>query len=188
MNFRGRSARALGSRLFAVVLIAILGSVAVPSAIPAGANTGGTGTGGKGGGGCHKDARLKGGKAIAPPCAPGRVKRVIAAANRIRKEPYKYGGGHARWKDSGYDCSGAVSYALHGGRLLRSPLDSSGLGRWGKRGRGNWITVFGAPSHAYMVVAGLRFDTSMVRGNGPGWSRSLRSTPENYKKRHRGRF
>lgn len=113
---------------------------------------------------------------------------MIAAANRIRKKPYRWGGGHGRWKDKGYDCSGAVSYALHGGRFLSSPLDSSGLARWGKRGKGRWITVYGARSHAYVVVAGLRFDTAMVRGDGPGWSKRLRSTPERYKKRHKGRY
>lgn len=129
-------------------------------------------------------AKLKRGKAIPPENAPKRVKKVIAAANRIRNKPYKYGGGHGRWNDSGYDCSGAVSYALHGAKLLESPLDSSGLARYGKKKKGDWITVYGAPSHAYMVVAGLRFDTSMVRGDGPGWSKKLRSTPENYKARH----
>ena len=129
-------------------------------------------------------AKLVKGKAIAPENAPRKVKRVIAAANEIRKKPYRYGGGHGSWNDSGYDCSGAVSYALHGAKLLKRPLDSSGLARYGKKKRGEWITVFGASSHAYMVVAGLRFDTSMVRGDGPGWSKKLRSTPENYKARH----
>lgn len=129
-------------------------------------------------------AKLVKGRAIAPAEAPRAVQRVIAAANKIRNKPYKYGGGHRRWKDRGYDCSGAVSYALRGAKLVSSPLDSSGLARWGKKGKGKWITVYGASSHAYMVVAGLRFDTSMVSGNGPGWSKSMRSTPENYKARH----
>ena len=109
---------------------------------------------------------------------------MIAAANRIRNKPYRYGGGHGSFRDSGYDCSGAVSYALHGGRLLKTPLDSSGLARYGSRGKGKWINIYGAPSHAYMVVAGLRFDTSMTRGDGPGWSRSMRSTSESYRIRH----
>ena len=96
---------------------------------------------------------------------------MIAAANKIRNKPYKYGGGHTtNFKDTGYDCSGAVSYALHGGGLLDTPLDSGSLGKWGKKKKGQWITVYGAPSHAYMVVAGLRFDTSMTRGDGPSWS------------------
>ena len=129
-------------------------------------------------------AKLVDGKAIAPESAPRRVRRVIKAANEIRNKPYRYGGGHASFKDSGYDCSGAASYALHGGGLLDAPIDSNGMARYGKRGKGKWITVYGAPSHGYIVVAGLRFDTSMTRGDGPSWSRSLRSTPENYKVRH----
>ena len=133
-------------------------------------------------------AKLRHGKAIAPADAPRKVQKVIAAANKIRKKPYKWGGGHGRWNDRGYDCSGAVSYALHGARLLKHPLDSSGLAHYGKRGKGNWITVFGSGSHAYMVVAGLRFDTSMTPGDGPGWSKKMRSTSESYKRRHPRRF
>lgn len=132
-------------------------------------------------------ARLVNGKAIAPSNAPARVVRVIDAANRIRNKPYKWGGGHSRWNDRGYDCSGALSYALHGGRLLNRPLDSSGFMGWGRRGKGKWITVFSNPGHAYMTVAGLRFDTSMVRGDGPGWSKQMRSS-SGYRKRHKGRF
>lgn len=105
-------------------------------------------------------AKLVDGRAIAPADAPRRVQRVIAAANRIRNKPYKWGGGHGSWKDKGYDCSGAVSYALHGGGLLGTPLDSTGLSRYGSRGKGDWISVYGNPGHAYMIVAGLRFDTS----------------------------
>jgi hypothetical protein len=129
-------------------------------------------------------AKLVKGKAIAPANAPRAVQRVIAAANKIRNKPYKWGGGHGKWKDRGYDCSGAVSYALRGAKLLSSPLDSRGLASYGKKRKGKWITVYGASGHAYIVVAGLRFDTSMVPGNGPGWSKSLRSTPQNYKARH----
>lgn len=129
-------------------------------------------------------AKLVKGKAIPPASAPKRVQRVIKAANRIRNKPYRYGGGHGSFEDSGYDCSGAASYALHGGGLLKAPIDSSGMARYGKRGKGQWITVYGAPGHGYIVVAGLRFDTAMVKGDGPGWSRSLRSTPESYKVRH----
>jgi hypothetical protein len=105
---------------------------------------------------------------------------VIEAANRIRNKPYRYGGGHASFEDSGYDCSGAVSYALRGGRFLSSPLPSSGFYGWGKAGVGKWITVYTNPGHAYMVVAGLRFDTSMTPGDGPGWSTSMRSTPGSF--------
>jgi len=127
---------------------------------------------------------VAGGQAIAPAGAPQVVKDVIAAANKIEDKPYIYGGGHGSFKDKGYDCSGAVSYALHGGKLLRTPLDSTGLGKFGEQGAGKWISVYGAPSHAYMVVAGLRFDTSMTAGNGPGWSKSMRSTDESYRVRH----
>ena len=129
-------------------------------------------------------AKLVKGKAIAPADAPRRVQKVIAAANRIRNKPYVWGGGHGNWKDNGYDCSGAVSYALHGGGLLNTPLDSTGLSRYGKKGKGSWISVYGNPSHAYMIVAGLRFDTSMTPGNGPGWSKTKRSTPGSFKVRH----
>ena len=129
-------------------------------------------------------AKLVNGKAVAPAEAPRRVQKVIAAANKIRNKPYKWCGGHGSWNDRGYDCSGAVSYALHGGRLLNTPLDSTGLSRYGQKGKGSWISVYGNPSHAYMIVAGLRFDTSMTPGNGPGWSKTKRSTPGKFKVRH----
>ena len=124
-----------------------------------------------------KKARLVNGKAIAPASAPERVKQVIAWANRIRNKPYRYGGGHASFFDTGYDCSGSVSFALRGGRFVSSPMPSTGYMSWGKPGPGKWITVYSNPGHAYMVVAGLRFDTSMTPGDGPGWSKSMRSTP-----------
>ncbi len=95
------------------------------------------------------------------------------AANRIADKPYKYGGGHGRWEDSGYDCSGSVSYALHGAGLLSSALDSSGFMRWGAAGRGRWVTIYANAGHAYMVVAGWRFDTSALRG-GTRWTRQMR--------------
>ena len=133
-------------------------------------------------------ARLVHGKAIPPSNAPARVVGVIEAANRIaRGKDYCYGGGHAKFKSRCYDCSGAVSYALHGGRFLRSPLDSSSLMSWARGGKGKWITVFSNPGHAYMTVAGLRFDTSMTAGMGPGWSKQMRSS-SGYSKRHKGRF
>jgi cell wall-associated NlpC family hydrolase len=115
-------------------------------------------------------ARLVGTRAIAPANAPAAVKRVIAAANHIRTLPYIWGGGHGRWQDSGYDCSGAVSYALHGGRLLTSPLTSGSFEAFGEEGSGRWITIYANASHAYMVVAGLRFDTAGdTSGTGPRW-------------------
>lgn len=133
-----------------------------------------------------RKARLIKGKAYAPASAPARVKRVIAWANRIRNKPYRYGGGHGKFFDSGYDCSGSVSFALRGGRFVSSPMASTGYMGWGRRGKGRWISVYSNPSHAYMVVAGLRFDTSMTPGNGPGWSRSLRSTPGRFTVRSPG--
>jgi hypothetical protein len=103
---------------------------------------------------------LPDGTAAAPAEAPVEVQNAIFAANRIQHKPYVYGGGHSRWRSRGYDCSGTVSYALHGGRLLRHPLDSSSFMSWGASGRGEWITVYTNPGHAYAVIAGLRLDTS----------------------------
>ena len=131
-----------------------------------------------------KKARLVRGKAIAPASAPARVKKVIAWGNRIRNKPYRYGGGHSTFFDSGYDCSGTVSFALRGGRFVKSPMPSGSYMRWGKRGRGKWITTYSNPGHMYLVVAGLRLDTSMTPGNGPGWSKSMRSTSGRFTARH----
>ncbi len=131
-----------------------------------------------------KKAKIVNGHAVAPSSAPARVKKVIAAANRIDDKPYIYGGGHASFKDKGYDCSGAVSYALKGGNFVSSPMPSTGYMNWKKPGAGNWITVYSNPGHMYLVVAGLRFDTSMTDGDGPGWSASMRSTSGRFKVRH----
>ena len=110
------------------------------------------------------------GQAAAPASAPQAVKDVIAAANAIAGTPYVWGGGHGSFDSSGYDCSGAVSYALHGGGLISSPLDSTGLTTWGEPGAGNWITVYGNSGHAFAIIAGLRWDTSGTGGSGPRWS------------------
>ena len=132
-----------------------------------------------------EEATLVDGRVIAPASAPRRVKRVIEAANRLVEKPYVYGGGHKPFSstlDSGYDCSGAVSYALYGGRFLRSPLPSGALMSWGEEGPGDWITVYAHGGHAYIVVAGLRFDTSLRDPDAPGpstgprWSRTLRES------------
>jgi peptidoglycan hydrolase-like protein with peptidoglycan-binding domain len=104
------------------------------------------------------------------------VARVIRAANRIQSKPYKYGGGHGRWNDTGYDCSGSVSYALHGGGLLSSALTSGGFMRWGAPGRGRRITIYASPSHVYMVIDGRRFDTTGRSENGTRWQASHRSS------------
>jgi hypothetical protein len=132
-----------------------------------------------------EEATLVDGRVIAPASAPRRVKRVIEAANRLVEKPYVYGGGHRPFSsdlDSGYDCSGAVSYALYGGRFLRSPLPSGAMMDWGSEGAGEWITVYAHGGHAYLVVAGLRFDTSLRDPDAPGprsgprWSRTLRES------------
>jgi len=123
------------------------------------------------------------GLAIAPADAPEEVKQVIAAGNKIAKKPYKYGGGHGRWRDSGYDCSGSMSYALHGAGLLKRPLDSGEFARWGDRGRGQWITIRANAGHSYMMVAGLRFDTSARKQGGSRWTDEMRSA-RGYKGRH----
>ena len=109
------------------------------------------------------------GLAVAPADAPEAVKAVIAAGNEIAKKPYRYGGGHGEWNDSGYDCSGSVSYALHGAGLLGRPRDSGEFMSWGSAGRGTWITVFAHGGHVYMKVAGLRFDTSGLDEDGTRW-------------------
>ncbi|MDX6691561.1 MAG: hypothetical protein QOG15_3018 [Solirubrobacteraceae bacterium] len=107
---------------------------------------------------------------------PPVVLRVIAAGDRIARTPYKYGGGHAHWDDSGYDCSGSVSFALHGGGLLGSSRTSGGFATWGRPGRGRWITVYASPGHVYMVVNGRRFDTSGRTGSQSRWQSDMRST------------
>ena len=115
-------------------------------------------------------AALVGTRAIAPLNAPAMVKRVIAAANHIRATPYVWGGGHGSFISTGYDCSGAVSYALHGGKLLSTPLTSGSLESFGEEGPGRWITIYANAAHTYMVVAGLRFDTAGDEsGTGPRW-------------------
>lgn len=104
------------------------------------------------------------------------IDRVIAAANRIATRPYKYGGGHGSFTDSGYDCSGSVSYALHGGALLSSPLDSAALMSYGAPGPGRHITIYANPGHAYMTIDGRRFDTSARSQTGSRWTNTRRST------------
>lgn len=116
------------------------------------------------------------GLAAAPAGAPQAVKDVIAAANAIVGLPYVWGGGHGSFESSGYDCSGAVSYALHGGGLISSPMDSTGLTTWGEPGEGNWISVYGNSGHVYAVIAGLRWDTSDTGGTGPKWHTDMRDS------------
>ena len=128
------------------------------------------------------------GTATAPESAPQVVKDVIAAGNRIIDKPYKYGGGHGRWEDSGYDCSGAMSYALHGGGLLNRQLTSGDFMSWGRAGEGSWITVYAHGGHGFLVIAGLRFDTGYNNaGKGPRWSDEMRPT-DGYTVRHPNGF
>ena len=115
------------------------------------------------------------GLAVAPADAPDQVKQIIAAGNEIAKTPYHYGGGHGKWQDSGYDCSGSVSYALHGAGLLDSALTSGDFAGWGDKGPGEWVTIYAKSSHVYMVVAGLRFDTSGRSTAGTRWQTASRS-------------
>ena len=139
---------------------------------------------------------LPDGTAAAPADAPPQVQQAIWAANQIQDMPYVYGGGHGDFDDDGYDCSGTVSYALHGAGLLDQALDSGSFMKWGEKGPGTWITVYTNPGHAYAVIAGLRLDTSaasVTRSNtrkfkkalerGPRWRPTMRSA-RGFKARH----
>jgi cell wall-associated NlpC family hydrolase len=133
-------------------------------------------------------AQINNGVAYAPEQAPDAVKQAIWAANSIVGLPYRMGGGHKlTFTDSAYDCSGTVSFALHGGSLLARPRDSSSFLRFGQAGKGAWITIYTNPSHAFMVIAGLRLDTSAAGDpsglSGPRWRPNLRST-RGYRARH----
>jgi cell wall-associated NlpC family hydrolase len=122
-------------------------------------------------------ARVLGdGTAVAPEDAPDVVKRVIMAANEIAKFPYKWGGGHGAWRDNGYDCSGSVSFALAGAGLLGRPLTSGLFMNYGAPGPGRWITIYANSGHIFMVVGGLRFDTSGQGRAGTRWQAEPRST------------
>jgi cell wall-associated NlpC family hydrolase len=132
-------------------------------------------------------ARYVAGLAAAPMNAPAAVQQMIWAANQIIGLPYIYGGGHASFISPGYDCSGTVSFALHGGNLLATPEDSSEFEGFGSHGVGRWVTIFANPEHAYMTVAGLRLDTSAAddpsNQQGPRW-RPLRPSNAGYTVRH----
>ena len=126
-----------------------------------------------------------GGVAYAPSKAPHRVKLAVWAANQLRHKPYRWGGGHRGWRDSGYDCSGAVSYVLHAAGLLGPPLDSRGFMRYGRPGLGRWVSIYANRGHVFMVIAGLRFDTSPYGSGerGPRWRGSGRPAA-GFKVRH----
>jgi cell wall-associated NlpC family hydrolase len=131
--------------------------------------------------------RYVGGLAAAPLAAPVAVQQLVWAANQIIGLPYIYGGGHSSFVSPGYDCSGTVSFALHGASLLSTPEDSSEFEGWGAQGIGRWVTIFSNPGHAYLTVAGLRLDTSAAddptNQQGPRW-RPLRRGNGGYVVRH----
>jgi len=175
-------------RLAAVLVACVTGLALTCSA--AIANSGGTGATDstatvKG----HK-AKLRHGKAIAPKSAPRRVQKVIEAANEIAKgKGYCSGGGYSSWKSPCYDCSSSVSYALHGGHLIKHAKPPSGLESWGRSRKGEWITVYANSGHAWMKIAGLRFDTADTKGAGPGWAQGMGwEKTQSYVKRHKGAF
>jgi cell wall-associated NlpC family hydrolase len=128
-------------------------------------------------------ARVIHGVAYAPSFAPVAVQRAIWAGDAIDTKPYILGGGHGRWRSAGYDCSGAVSYVLHAAGMLRTSEDSGQLERWGSRGLGQWITVYTNAGHAFIEIAGVRFDTSAEDdpnpppGTGPRWRPFMDSAP-----------
>ncbi|HEY5429519.1 MAG TPA: hypothetical protein VIK04_10410 [Solirubrobacteraceae bacterium] len=134
-------------------------------------------------------AKIIRGVAYAPSFAPKVVKEAIWAGNVIRTKPYIYGGGHGRWKDAGYDCSGSVSYVLHAAGLLRTSMDSGEFESWGRRGLGQWITVYTNPAHAFVEIAGIRLDTSAQDdpkpppGSGPRW-RPVMARTRGFRARH----
>ncbi|MDQ3677123.1 MAG: C40 family peptidase [Actinomycetota bacterium] len=119
---------------------------------------------------------LKNGIALPPIESPPEVERIIEAGNQIARTPYLWGGGHGKWLDKGYDCSGSVSYALAAAGLLNGPLASGPLMSWGKSGKGKWVTIYSNPGHVFLVVAGVRFDTSGTRKDGSRWQGSMRPT------------
>ncbi|MFL5827438.1 MAG: hypothetical protein ACJ76V_13010 [Thermoleophilaceae bacterium] len=114
---------------------------------------------------------------------PRAIQLAVRAGNRLQHKPYRYGGGHQSFKDTAYDCSGTVSYVLHAAKLLASPLDSTDLMSWGASGQGAWITIYANPSHAFMVVGGLRLDTSGPGASGPRW-RALPRSLDGFTARH----
>jgi hypothetical protein len=159
--------------------------------LPAGAvaSTGGTTTTTRSTGGVSptdprfaptKRGKIVAGLAVPPAGAPPEVVGIINAANQIVRMPYRYGGGHKSFIDSAYDCSGSVSFALHGSNFLTAPLDSSSFMKWGIPGKGKWITVYTNPGHAFAMIAGLRFDTGFRNrdvpgtfpGSGPRWAKA----------------
>jgi hypothetical protein len=167
--------------------------IGAPAALASSPNTGGAGLDATAPASTPSDPTVPGttakiihGVAYAPTWAPIQVKRAIWAGNKIDHDPYIWGGGHADFVSRGYDCSGSVSYVLHAAGLLKTPMDSSDFYSWGKRGHGQWITVYTNPGHAFVEIAGIRFDTAAegpsaprgtFPGSGPRWRPLMKSAP-----------
>jgi cell wall-associated NlpC family hydrolase len=128
------------------------------------------------GDGIHKATALPNGIALPPLEAPEAVRQMIEAGNVIARSPYLWGGGHGKWIDKGYDCSGSVSFVLAAAGYLEAPLASGPLMSWGEPGPGKWVTIYSHQGHVWMVVAGIRFDTSGARQTGSRWQNEMRST------------
>ena len=177
---RGRAAKAHRRAAHSSGGAAVTGSLptlaVAPVRVPAGGPTAGPTVAGTA-------AKIVNGVAYAPVSAPVPVQRAIWAGDAIRLKPYLYGGGHAKWNDLGYDCSGSVSYILHAAGLIKTSMDSSDFMGWGLGGAGRWITVYTSPGHAFMEIAGIRLDTSAegdphpAPGSGPRWRPLMSSTP-----------
>jgi cell wall-associated NlpC family hydrolase len=128
------------------------------------------------GDGIHEATALPNGIALPPLEAPEAVRQMIEAGNVIARSPYLWGGGHGKWIDKGYDCSGSVSFVLAAAGYLEAPLASGPLMSWGESGPGKWVTIYSHEGHVWMVVAGVRFDTSGARETGSRWQNDTRST------------
>ena len=134
-------------------------------------------------------AKIIHGIAYAPANAPLAVQEAIWAGDRIRLKPYRVGGGHGKWNDTAYDCSGSVSYVLHAAGLLKISEDSGQMMSWDVSGIGQWMTVYTNPGHAFIEIAGIRLDTSAEQdpnppsGSGPRW-RPLMTSTAGYVARH----
>ena len=128
------------------------------------------------GDGINEATALPNGIALPPLEAPEAVRQMIEAGNVIARSPYKWGGGHGKWQDNGYDCSGSVSFVLAAAGYLQSPLASGPLMSWGEPGPGKWVSIYAHQGHVWMTVAGIRFDTSGARETGSRWQNAMRST------------
>ena len=180
MALRARSA------LRCAGLIAALACVATPAAaqVPAPPGDGSTPSASPQGPPVHAASLRRGVRAVAPTDAPPTVQTMIAAANRIARKPYVWGGGHVHWRSRGYDCSGSVSYILHAAGLLNAPLVSGQLAHWGIRGPGSWVTIYANGTHVWMTIAGLRFDNGgQVPPGRSHWFPTMRPT-RGFKVRH----